>query len=50
MIGALNSGVVAGANLVALVGIAVAVDPLGALVLVVSVAVLGMVLRPLRAR
>lgn len=49
MIGALNSGVVAGANLVALVGIAVAVDPLGALVLVVSVAVLGSVLRPLRA-
>ena len=49
MIGALNGGVVAGANLVALIGIAVAVDPLGALVLVVSVAVLGTVLRPLRA-
>lgn len=49
MIGALNQGVVAGANLVALVGIAVAVDPLGALVLVVSVAVLGTVLRPLRS-
>lgn len=49
MIGALNSGVVAGANLVALIGIAIAVDPLGALVLVVSVAVLGTVLRPLRA-
>lgn len=49
MIGALNQGIVAGANLVALVAIAVAVDPLGALVLVVSVAVLGTVLRPLRA-
>ena len=49
MIGALNGGVVAGANLVALVGIAVAVDPLGALVLVVSVAVLGTVLRPIRS-
>jgi ABC-type multidrug transport system fused ATPase/permease subunit len=49
MVGALNQGVVAGANLVALVGIAVAVDPLGALVLVVSVAVLGTVLRPLRS-
>lgn len=49
MIGALNGGVVSGANLVALVGIAIAVDPLGALVLVVSVAVLGTVLRPLRA-
>jgi ATP-binding cassette subfamily B protein len=49
LIVALNQGVVAGANLVALVGIAIAVDPLGALVLVVSVAGLGLVLRPLRA-
>lgn len=49
LIESLNQGVVAGANLVALVGIAIAVDPLGALVLVVSVAALGLVLRPLRA-
>ncbi|MGK0276363.1 MAG: ATP-binding cassette subfamily B protein [Ilumatobacter sp.] len=44
-----NQAVVAAANLVALLGLAIAVDPLGAFVLVVSVAVLGTVLRPLRA-
>lgn len=49
LVGALSQGVVAGANLVALVGIAIAVDPLGAVVLVVSVAGLGLILRPLRA-
>jgi ABC-type multidrug transport system fused ATPase/permease subunit len=43
-----NQGLVAGANLVALLGLAIAVDPLGALVLVVSVGLLGSLLRPLR--
>ena len=47
--GALNTGVVSAVNLVALIGIAVAVDPVGALVLVLSVSVLGLLLRPLRA-
>lgn len=45
---ALNSGLVSMANLVALVGIAIAVDPLGAVVLVASVSVLSLLLRPLR--
>jgi len=44
-----NQGMVAVANLVALLGLAVAVDPFGAFVLVCSVAVLGTMLRPLRA-
>lgn len=48
LVGSLGSGVVAAANLVALVGIAVAVDPLGALILLISLAVLGVLLRPLR--
>ena len=41
--------VLAAANLAALLGLAVAVDPLGAVVLVVAVAVLAVLLRPLRA-
>ena len=41
-------GVVAAANLVALLGMAVAVDPAGAVVLVVCVTGLGLLLRPLR--
>lgn len=45
----LTQGVVTGANLVALLGMAVAVDPVGALVLVVSVSMLGLLLRPLRS-
>jgi ATP-binding cassette, subfamily B, bacterial len=45
----LTSGVVMAANLVALLGTAIAVDPGGALVLVVSVTVLGLLLRPLRS-
>ncbi len=49
LMSALNTGVVSAANLIALIGIAVAVDPLGALVLVLSVSVLGLLLRPLRA-
>lgn len=49
LVGALNQGVVASANLLALIVVAVAVDPLGACVLVATVAVLGLVLRPLRA-
>jgi ABC-type multidrug transport system fused ATPase/permease subunit len=49
LMGAFSQGVLATANLVALLGMAVAVDPLGALVLVGSVAVLGLLLRPLRA-
>lgn len=45
----LSQGFVSGANLTALVGVAVAVDPLGAVVLVVSVGILGLGLRPLRS-
>ena len=45
---AVSVGVVASANLLALLGLAVAVDPLGALVLVISISVLGSLLRPLR--
>jgi ATP-binding cassette, subfamily B, bacterial len=44
-----SHGVVAAANLVALLGMAIAVDPLGALVLLVSVGLLGLLIRPLRA-
>jgi ATP-binding cassette subfamily B protein len=43
-----NQGLVSAANLVALLGLAIAVDPVGALVLVVSVGLLGSLLRPLR--
>jgi ABC-type multidrug transport system fused ATPase/permease subunit len=49
LMASLTHGVVAAANLVALLGMAVAVDPAGALALVVSVGVLGLLLRPLRA-
>ncbi len=45
----LNQVVLAGANLLALIGMAVGVNPVGALVLVVSVAALGLLLRPLRS-
>jgi ABC-type multidrug transport system fused ATPase/permease subunit len=48
MVVAFSQGVVSFTNLVALIGIAVAVDPLGAVVLVVSVGGLGLLLRPLR--
>jgi ATP-binding cassette subfamily B protein len=43
-----NQAVVSAANLLALLGLAIAVDPLGAVMLVVSVGVLGSLLRPLR--
>jgi ABC-type multidrug transport system fused ATPase/permease subunit len=49
LMGSLTSGVVVLANLVALLGMALAVNPVGALALVVSVTVLGSVLRPLRS-
>jgi ABC-type multidrug transport system fused ATPase/permease subunit len=45
----LTLGVVAVANLIALLGMAFAIDALGALILVASVTVLGFFLRPLRA-
>lgn len=45
----LSSAVVAIANLVALVGMAFVVDPVGALILLLSVTVLASLLRPLRA-
>jgi ABC-type multidrug transport system fused ATPase/permease subunit len=48
MVGSLSTGLVAFANLLALLGMAVAVEPLGALVLVISVAVLALLLHPLR--
>lgn len=49
LMSALNQALIATANLFAMIGLAVVVDPLGALVLVISVAVLGSLLRPLRA-
>jgi len=49
LVNSLTSGVVSGANLLALLVTAVAVQPLGALVLVVSVTALGSLLRPLRS-
>ena len=49
LIGALSSGFVALANLVAMLGLALVVDPLGAVVMIVSVFLLGSLLRPLRA-
>jgi ATP-binding cassette subfamily B protein len=48
-VSAVNQVISAGANLAALVGLGIAVDPLGALVLIVTVGALGVVLRPLRA-
>ena len=45
----LTSGIVAVANLAALLGMALAVDPAGAVVLVVSVTLLSFFLRPLRS-
>ena len=45
----LAAGVVAVANLIALVGMALVVDTAGALVLVVSLTLLGLLLRPLRS-
>ena len=44
-----SGGILGGANLAAMLGLAIAIDPLGALVMVVSVAILGALLRPLRA-
>ena len=44
----LIAGVVAGANLVALLGMALIVQPAGALVLVIAVSAFGQLLRPLR--
>ena len=49
LMNSMAQGVVAVANLVALLGMALAIDAAGALVLVVSVTVLGLLLRPLRA-
>ncbi len=49
LVGGLNSGVVAITNLIALIGMAVLVDPSGALLLIITVAVLGLLLRPLRS-
>jgi ABC-type multidrug transport system fused ATPase/permease subunit len=49
LMGNVSQALVAAANLTALIGLAVAVDPLGAVVLVVTVGVLGLCLRPLRA-
>jgi ATP-binding cassette subfamily B protein len=49
LMNALGQSLVAGANLLAMLGLAVAIDPLGAVVLVASVSILGSLLRPLRA-
>lgn len=48
LMGSFSQGVLATANLVALIGMAIAVDPLGAAVLVLSVGFLGLLLRPMR--
>lgn len=47
---AINAFTVAAANLIAMLVLAVAVDPLGAVVLMITVAGLGSLLRPLRRR
>lgn len=44
-----SSGVVAGANLVAMLGLAVAVDPLGSVGMLIAVVLLAAVLRPIRS-
>ena len=49
LMGNVTQCVVTGGNLVALLGMAVAVQPVGALVLVGSISVLGLFLRPLRS-
>lgn len=49
MVGAVGQIFLSGANLAAMIGLAIAVDPPGAVVLVVSVAALASLLRPLRA-
>ena len=49
LVGNLTSGVVAAANLVAVLAMAIVVDPVGALVMFVSVTGLGLVLRPVRS-
>ena len=48
LMGGVAQGVLSAANLVALLGLAIAVDPVGAVVLVVFVGILGLLLRPLR--
>lgn len=50
LLNALNQGIVASANLVALLGMAAATNPVGALIMVVFVALFATLLRPLRAR
>lgn len=49
LVGGVGQSLITGANLLAMIVLAVAVDPLGAAVLVLSVGVLSVVLRPLRA-
>ena len=48
MVSALSKMIISGANLLALIGLAIFVNPGGALLLVVAIAVLATVLRPLR--
>lgn len=48
LIGGLSQGILAVANLSALLGLAVLVDPAGALAMVISVGLLGGLLRPIR--
>ena len=50
LMSSLTQAIVAGANVVALLGTAIAVDPLGAVVLVSALLVLSLVVRPLRKR
>ncbi|MCA1843328.1 MAG: ABC transporter ATP-binding protein/permease, partial [Actinobacteria bacterium] len=49
LMNSIAAGVVAGSNLVALLGMALVVDAVGALVLIGAVSTLGLLLRPLRA-
>jgi ATP-binding cassette subfamily B protein len=49
VIGGVNTGLVGISNLVAMLALAIAIDPIGAGVMLVSVLVFGSILRPLRA-
>jgi ATP-binding cassette, subfamily B, bacterial len=48
LVGSVTAGIIAGGSLLAMLGSAVAVDPLAALVVIAATVVLGSVLRPLR--
>jgi ABC-type multidrug transport system fused ATPase/permease subunit len=49
VIGGVNAGLVGTSNLIAMLALAIAIDPIGAVVMLGSVIIFGAVLRPLRA-